>query len=205
MIMGPRFADWSIAEESSGKIMYDSAMNLSGEGWKAPGSTGSELESILLAATEVLHIPSQSTILIATDARETSSSNRIKATTLFRKLGHKTIEVSGSVSAPILSAAVRRLSPELGIYLTASHRPKDWIGLKAKDRAGLPIPSVAARKITALYPSLATRAFDYPIPPSERITWRDALEMYVAELQRSGCCGTNSGSAVSIISKSSCK
>lgn len=93
------------------------------------GETLTENEVITVMNKLSSLIPRQSTVLIGRDTRASSEAVKNLCTSVLTSLSHDVVDL-GILPTPAVCMAVRHLSSDCAIVVTASHNPPEWNGLK---------------------------------------------------------------------------
>ncbi len=111
------------------------------------------------------------------------------AETIARVLAPQGIQIyysSSFVTTPMISLAVARLKADLGVYVTASHNPPEYNGIKLKSAMGGPSIVVEVKAVEETIPDKPA----LPFPPfsspevSSMIVETDLEELYMNELRQ---------------------
>ena len=119
----------------------------SGEGWKGRSLTDEHLNRFVSAVVGLFCSTGHRHVLLASDGRRESREIASQLGAYLDEVGAHTSRILPPVTAPLLSHAVRVSGARCGIYVTASHRPNDWVGLKVKGAHGGAISDATCAEI----------------------------------------------------------
>ena len=129
----------------------DREMRRSGEGWKDSTVNDDYVKHLCHALAIQLNVRERSVwVAIAADNRPHSQPLTHSLSDILADLGFEVARASEPVSGPIFSHYLASVNRGPGIYVSASHRPFGWFGVKIKTRSGSMAPATFYDDIEAL-------------------------------------------------------
>lgn len=159
----------------------------SGEGWKGILEDMAWIPSFCQAI--YARFPSSSTQCICTIGRDNRPQSEELANEFahhFAKLGAFVNVVYSPISSPLFSHHLSFLKSDFGLYISASHRPWDWIGVKLKTPAGNMCPDRLYKEIDYAFNNISfhrkvNRQFSGRI---EKIDKEPFVETYLNKMKK---------------------